>query len=353
MASIPKNPLLAAGIAALVACAPRYHHAEPLAPDQLWTPRPMQLVDLGDVRVNTLDTGGSGPPVVLIHGLSSYTAFWEHQVEHLARTHRVLALDLPGYGGSDRPDAPYTPPWFADVVHRWMTELGVPHATVVGHSMGGQVALTLAIEHPEAVDALILSAPAGFERFTPGEGTLIKGYWHEERALESSEQEIRASFVAAVFNRHDDGVERLIEERVRLARHPSFAGTSVAVSRSIAGMLDFPVRDRLGAIRAPTLIVYGSDDKMIPNPLLHGGTTRAVASFGRDAIPGARLEIVPGAGHTVHHDAPEAFNAAVDGFLATLPRAAAVEVSPPPPAPAPVAEPAPAPTEPAAIWGER
>ena len=197
-----------------------------------------------------------------------------------------------------------------------MGELGVESATVMGHSMGGQIAMTLALAHPESVDALVLAAPAGLEAFSRGEGTLIKAFWNEERAMHSSEQQIRANFTQSVFNHHDDGVERLIEERVRLGRHPSFAGTSVAVSRSVAGMLDWPVRDRIGQITAPTLIVFGSDDKMIPNPLLHGGRPKAIGAFGRDAIPGAKLEMIPGAGHTVHHDAPEAFNAAVDAFLA-------------------------------------
>ncbi len=315
-----RNPLIAAALLASAACAPRYHHAPPLAPEQLWAPLPMHPVEVDGMRIATLDSGGSGPPVVLIHGLSSYTGFWEHQVPHLARTHRVLALDLPGFGASDRPDAPYTPPWYAEVVHRWMGAMGVDHAVIVGHSMGGQVALTLALEHPEAVDALVLSAPAGFEAFTPGEAALLRQTWHEERALHTPETGVRQAMLGAVFNVHDDGVERLIEERVRLGRHPAFAGTSVAVSRSIAGMLDHPVRERLGEIAVPTLIVYGTHDRMIPNPVLHGGRTRAVAEAGQRAIPGAELEMIPGAGHTVHHDAPEAFNAAVDRFLAGLPQ---------------------------------
>lgn len=309
------NPLFAAALATAAACAPRYHHAEPIAPDQLWSPLPMERVVVDGVGVATLDSGGDKPPIVLIHGLSSYTGFWEYQVAELAKTHRVLALDLPGYGASDRPDAPCTPPWYASLVASWMTELGVESATVMGHSMGGQIALTLALEHPERVDALVLSAPAGLEAFTRGEAALIKGFWHEERAMWSSEQQIRANFLGAVFNNHDEGVERLIEERVRMGAHSAFAGTSVAVSRSIAGMVDWPVRDRLGQIGVPTLLIYGTDDKMIPNPLLHGGRTRAIAEFGRDAIPGAQLEMIPGAGHTVHHDAPQAFNRAVAAFL--------------------------------------
>jgi pimeloyl-ACP methyl ester carboxylesterase len=307
--------LIAPLLIALTGCFPRYTELPPLAPADLWSPLPRKTALVDDVAISYADAGGPGVPLLFVHGLSSYAAYWEYQLPHYAERYRVIAVDLPGYGASDRPDAPYTPPWFADVLVGFMDTLDLPSATVVGHSMGGQIALTLALDHPERVDRLVLSAPAGFERFSDGEARLIEAYWTEDRALHSREDEVRASFQAAVFNRRDDGVERLIEERVRLGRHPTFRGTSVAVSRSISGMMRYPVLDRLDQITAPTLIVFGTDDRMIPNPLLHGGRTRAIAEAGAAAIPGAELVMLPGAGHTAHHDAPDAFHAAVDDFL--------------------------------------
>lgn len=303
----------------LAACAPRYADLPALAPAELQTPLPRRTIDVNGVEVSYVDSGGPGAPIVLIHGLSSYLGFWEYQVPHLARTHRVLALDLPGYGASGRPDAPYSPPWYASFVADWMSAVGVPSAVVMGHSMGGQVSMTLALDHPARVDALVLAAPAGFEAFSPGAARWMKGYWTETRALNSSEHEVRTAFTTAVFNRTDEGVERLIEERVRLGKHAAFRGTSVAVARSVAGMVDHPVLPRLGEIRVPTLIVYGTDDRMIPNPVFTGGHTRAIAEAGRDAIPGAQLVLLKGAGHTVHHDDAAGFNMAVDAFLTRLP----------------------------------
>jgi pimeloyl-ACP methyl ester carboxylesterase len=301
------------------ACAARYSHLPPITPDELRAPLPVRHVEVSGVDVAYVDSGGDGPPIVLVHGLSSSVGFWEYQVPTLAATHRVLALDLPGYGASGRPDAPCTPPWYAGVVADFMDAVGVSSAVVLGHSMGGQIALTLALEHPERVDALVLSAPAGFERFSPGAATFIKHWWHEGRALQATEEELRYTFTRVVFNRPDAGVERLLEERVRMRGTPELAGTSVAVSRSIAGMLDFPVLARLGDLRVPTLVVFGADDRMIPNPIFTGGRTRAVAEVGHAAIAGSELVLIPGAGHTVHHDAPEAFAAAVQPFLARLP----------------------------------
>ncbi len=300
---------------ALLGCAPRYAGLGPIEPSDLWAPLPVQHTVVNDLDIAFVDSGGEGDPIVFIHGLSSYLGFWEYQLEHFAKDHRVLALDLPGYGASGRPDVPCTPPWYADVVADWMFAVGVERATVVGHSMGGQVAMELALRHPERVERLALSAPAGFEAFDAGAASFMKAFWTESRAMESSEEQVRANFVTMVFNEVDEGVERLIQERVRLGLNPRFGGTSVAVSRSIAGMLDHPVGPRAREIAVPTLIVYGSDDRMIPNPIFTGGRTRAIAERAHQLVPHSRLLMIEGAGHTVHHDAPRAFNAALEEFL--------------------------------------
>ncbi|NOY27954.1 MAG: alpha/beta hydrolase [Oligoflexia bacterium] len=321
--------MIAALLSSLMACAPRYNHLPALSPADITAPLPTQsmVVDtasLAGVRIAYIDSRQAGiqprdpdaTPLVFVHGLSSSMGFWEYQLNHLAAERRVLALDLPGYGASSRPDAPYTPPWYSEVLTAWLDQLGLDRVVIVGHSMGGQVALTFALRHEDRVAGLVLAAPAGFERFSTGEAAWMKNYWHEERALEAREDELRATFTQVVFNHHDEGVERLLRERVQLGRDPSFRGTSVAVSRSIAGMLDYPVIDRLGEIRAPTLIVFGKDDRMIPNPVFTGGRTETIAKIGRDAIDGAQLVMLPGAGHMVQHDDPEGFNQALLWFLA-------------------------------------
>lgn len=305
------------GVGVSSACTPKYAQLPTLAPDALWAPAEVRHVSIAGTDVAYVDTGpADAPVVVLIHGLSSWMGFWEYQVPALSDRYRVLALDLPGYGASGRPDAPYTPPWYADLVSGWLDAVGVPSATIVGHSMGGQIALHLALRDPARVERLVLSAPAGFERFRPGAARWMKTWWHEERALEASEDELRTTFTRVVFNRPDAGVERLLEERVRMQHHPSFQGTAVAVSRSIAGMIDHPVVDRLGEIAQPTLVVFGTDDRMIPNPVFHGGRTRTVAVEGAERLPHARLVMLPGAGHTVHHDDAPGFNEAMLAFLA-------------------------------------
>lgn len=321
---MPMAPPTATWLLAAAACVPRYSHLPALGPEALRTPAPLHHTAVDGVDIAWIDTGpppsdAGQPPLVLIHGLSSHMGYWEYQVPVLARTHRVLAVDLPGYGASGRPDAPYTPPWYADLLATWMETVGLTRAILVGHSMGGQISLTLALRHPEKVDRLVLAAPAGLETFAPGPARWMKDYWHEGRALEAREDELRATFSTLVFNRMDEGAEALLAERVRLGRHPAFRGTSVAVARSVAGMLDHPVYARLGEIAVPTLIVYGTDDRMIPNPAFTGGSTRAIAQRGQRAIRGSELVMLDGAGHTVMHDDPEGFNGAVLDFLRRSP----------------------------------
>ena len=315
---MPMHPITAAFFAGLTGCAPKYADLADLHPADLQTPLPVQHLRVDGVDIAWMDSGERGQPdvpVVLLHGLSSSMGYWAHNLPELSRDRRVLALDLPGYGASGRPDAPYTPPWFADMVVGFLDEVGIDRAVLVGHSMGGQIALTVALAHPDRVDRLVLAAPAGLEVFQPGAAAWMKAHWHEGRALEATEDALRITFETLVFNRMDAHAERLLEERVRARHTPAFRGTSVAVSRSVAGMLDHPVADRLGQVRAPTLIVYGTDDRMIPNPVFTGGRTRHIAEQGRDAIPGAELVLLQGAGHTVMHDDPRGFNEATLAFL--------------------------------------
>jgi pimeloyl-ACP methyl ester carboxylesterase len=299
----------------LLGCVPHYAARGPIAPAELRTALPMARVDVGGIGAAYVDSGGDKPVLLFVHGLSSSLSFWDPQLREFAADYRVIALDLPGFGASDRPDAPFTPPWYADFAVSFLDALGVGQVTWVGHSMGAQIGMHAALNHPDRVERLVLVAPAGFEPFTPGEAGWMKRYWTEKRTLETDEPGVRTSFTRLVFNVRDDAVERWIEERVRLADTEVFRGTSVAVSRCIAGMLDYPVRKRLGDIHQPTLIVFGTQDRLIPNPILHGGSTRAVAAWGHEHIPGSELVMIPGAGHGVQHDAPEAFGAALRSFL--------------------------------------
>jgi 4,5:9,10-diseco-3-hydroxy-5,9,17-trioxoandrosta-1(10),2-diene-4-oate hydrolase len=99
--------------------------------------------------------------VILIHGLGGYIENWEKNIAHLSRTHQVFALDLPGFGRSDKPDNRYTIPYWAAFVQKFMQALEIDRASLVGESMGGAIAIQFALQYPQQVERLILCASAG------------------------------------------------------------------------------------------------------------------------------------------------------------------------------------------------
>ncbi len=316
-------------------CATSYNARPPLSfqdfdyssPDG--KPWPLQRLALSDTaslhglkavpQVAYVELNPEGQQTVLfIHGLGSYLKFWRYQLDAFAQQgYRVLAVDLPGYGKSDKPASfPYTMEAMGDVVHELAQKLGVQKPILVGHSMGGQTSLSYALRYPEEVKALVLTSPAGFEKFSARE----KAWFHRSctTALVKSAHEygIRGSVRQSNFERWRPELNWLIEERVRVAKSPEFDSYAYANVRTVTGLAhnDF-VRDSLHRVSVPTLIIYGEDDRLIPNPFLHGGEVRDVMSYGHTHIRGSKLVGLDRCGHTVQMDCPQDYNAQVLAFL--------------------------------------
>ncbi len=122
------------------------------------------MIHVGDLRVHQVH-GGHGPPVLFIHGIgSSGYMEWRFNLEQAAVTHRVFAPDLPGFGRTDKPRARYGIPYFTDFIDGYMESRGLRAAAVVAASMGGRVALELALRHPDRVSKLVLVNSLGLGR---------------------------------------------------------------------------------------------------------------------------------------------------------------------------------------------
>jgi pimeloyl-ACP methyl ester carboxylesterase len=270
----------------------------------------------GPLRLAYAEQGAGERTLLLVHGLASNAGFWRYAAPRFADAgYRVVLLDLPGFGKSAKPvDFAYSMEAFADVVARFVEERGLGPVTYVGHSMGGQIGLTLALERPDLVEDLVLAAPAGIEPFAPGEGAWLGSALSVDGIVNASEDAVRRN-VALNLYRWDDRYEWLVEERVRMAKAPEMRNFAYAVTESVQGMLAGPTTARLPEIAVPTLIVYGRYDGLIPNPYLHPGTPRAVFEAGAEAIPGAQLVEIDDAGHLLQVEQPEAFVDAVAAFL--------------------------------------
>jgi len=277
--------------------------------------------------------------IIFIHGLGSYLKFWRYQLDHFAaKGYRVLAIDMIGYGRSDKPASfPYTMEAMGDVVKLFIEKTDTYKPILVGHSMGGQTALSFAIRYPEVARGLVLTAPAGFEKFSRREKLWFEKVFTVNFIKSATEEEIWGSVRRGNFYRWDDEYVWLIEERVRLAASDEFESYAYANVRSVQGLThnDF-VRENAHRIDLPVLIVHGDMDRLIPNPFMHGGPTREVMNYGAEVIEGSQLTTLERCGHTIQMDCHDEYNEIVAAFLLETFPEAPERPAPPTPEPEPV-----------------
>ena len=271
----------------------------------------LRWVTLRGRPVNVLDIG-EGPAVVFLHGLSGCWQNWLESIPALAADHRVIALDLPGFGESPMPAEPISVRGYARLVVELLDELGVPDATIVGNSMGGFVACEMAIRFPARVGRLVLVAAAGLS---------LRHMRHERKRGLRARAENVLFFGLGRLARHTDLVVRSRRLRRSLlllvAAHPErLSGPLILEQAHGAGtpgfhdaleaMTAYPIRDRLGEIRCPALIVWGEEDRLVP--------VRDASEFAW-LIPDARKVLYPDTGHMVMLERPQRFNADVRAFI--------------------------------------
>lgn len=245
--------------------------------------------------------GPAGAPVVtLSHALGATLALWDEHVPALTSRFRVLRYDVRGHGGSEVPAGPYTLEQMADDAHALLGTLGLPRTHFVGMSMGGLIGMVLALRHPEAVASLVLCDT------TACYGEALRPMWEERiRVAETGgmTEDLIERTMAIWFT---PGYDPARVERVRAMLRRTSPAAYAAAIRAI-GFVD--LRPRLGAIRCPTLVVVGGDDP---------GTTPAMARDIAGRIPGARLEVLPGARHAAVVERPGDFIRLLTDFLADI-----------------------------------
>ncbi len=275
---------------------------------------PVKTVAVRNIHVAYIDQGTGNETLILIHGLGTNAKGWIKNIPALAEKFRVIALDLPGYGRSDKGYYDYSMSFYAQVITEFMDVLRIENATLVGHSMGGQIAMTAALEYPERVRRLVLISPAGFERFTEGEGDWMRNAMKVDFIKDTPIRNIDINLKTNFYN-YPKEAEFMITDRIQIRSAKDFEKYCYAVSRNVAGMLDGPVYERLPDIKQPTLIMFGVNDGLIPNPYLHGGRTSDVAQIGKERIPDSQLLMIPDCGHFVQFEKAEQTNEAIIRFV--------------------------------------
>jgi pimeloyl-ACP methyl ester carboxylesterase len=261
-----------------------------------------------------LDEGKGDTTLLFIHGLATYALSWRHNIEYLKQHFRCIALDLPGNGFSDRGDYPYGIDFFSGCVYDFMQNLKLKNVVLVGHSMGGQVVLNLAIKKPGCAGKLVLCAPAGFETFTTFERGAYMSAIRVADLFSSDEQSLSKTISMSFYHYHPEA-ERISNELIDILKTYPIKEYRRMIEACIHGMLHEPVFEELGKVQQPSLIIFGEHDSLIPNRLIHFTSTKTLATEGSSRISKASLEIIPRSGHFVQIEKAELVNQMIHQFV--------------------------------------
>jgi pimeloyl-ACP methyl ester carboxylesterase len=257
---------------------------------------------------------GSGPPVVLIHGMLNSSSHWQAVAQSLARDHTVIAPDLIGHGDSAAPRGDYSLGAHAASIRDLLAAIGVERASIVGHSLGGGVAMQFFYQFPQRVQRLALISSGGLGREVspmlrtaalPGMSSLLSLTIHPRLlgALRGSGTRLRERGIGAGV--YLQAIARALRPLENSDARDAFLHTLRAVIDTHGQRVS--ATDRLGLLETiPTLIVWGERDRTIP--IEHGRRAHA-------AIPNSAFKAIPGAAHFPHLEEPQALSELLHAFL--------------------------------------
>ena len=255
------------------------------------------FMDAAGIHTSYLEAG-AGPPLVLLHGAGGGAVTWYKAIGPLSRHFRVIAFDRPGYGESEKPSAPYDKPFNTNWLLQAIKNLGLQRFSLVGNSEGGAVGIHFTLNHPEYLDKLILVGSAG-----------LGDDWDKAIILKMALYKLLPS------PKWGDLLGRNVMQNPDDA-HPAWHEYSIDVLKKKGGRRAFFqgrgravitfTDEELRAVQVPTLLIWGEDEAFFP--VSHGERAARL-------IPGARMEVIPGAGHLPFMEKPEIFCHLVAKFL--------------------------------------
>lgn len=261
-------------------------------------------IDEGDQNAETL---------VFVHGLGSYLMVWRKNIALLGLKYRCIALDLPGYGFSDKRHYDFDLDFYSNLIGQFIHQLHLKKVTLIGHSMGGQISMLTALKFPTLLHRLCLVATAGFEQFNSFQKSWLINASSAENLKLLTRKRVTLN-MSNNFKNVPDDVFYLVKDTVEFT-FDNFERYCYTISSNVRSMIEMPVYQHLSSIKTPTLVIFGEDDALIPNRLFSFGSTKSIAQKGTRKIPNAELLLIPDCGHFVQYERPDLVNLAIDRFL--------------------------------------
>jgi pimeloyl-ACP methyl ester carboxylesterase len=240
-------------------------------------------------------TAGQGEPLVVIHGGGGDARTWWHNIAALAEKYTVYAPDLPGYGGSQPLDGDYYVPELADFVDRFAKSLGLDKFYIIGHSLGGGIALNYTLKFPQKIKKLVLVSSLCLGREI--------AFWIRLFSLPALITSLGALTIALL-----KGVKWVLKQLNPAEFVMPLSSVSIAVGGNITSFYQqtLVLEKRLSEVKAPTLLIWGARDPIVPVKQAY----RAAK-----AIPDCRVEVFKKQGHNVHRNEVKRFSSIITGFL--------------------------------------
>jgi pimeloyl-ACP methyl ester carboxylesterase len=270
-----------------------------------------QYINVKGVKTRYWTAGDKGPVLLLIHGFGASVEIWQHNIESLAKFYRVYAIDLVGFGRTDKHEGPYTPPFMVQFIDNALTALNLDKVTLIGLSMGGGLSILYTLSFPQKVDNLVLVDSAGLGKEIIFSMRLMSLPFLGELMTKPSRKTTYLFFKPAVLN------SQILKGAFTDLYYELFSlpGAQMAMLKVLRSMcIIFGVKKdvlketmvNLHRITSPTLIIWGRQDAIIP---------LKQAYYAKEKISNSKLHIVEQCGHMPNFEEPEEFNQLVLDFL--------------------------------------
>jgi pimeloyl-ACP methyl ester carboxylesterase len=271
------------------------------------------------VSVAYIDKGTGSETLLFVHGLGSNLKAWTKNIDALSHSYRCIAIDLPGYGRSQKGPYPFSITFFSGVILDFIHKMNLDQITLIGHSMGGHISIAATLKASDRIKKLVLAAPAGFETFNK-----IEQAWFSmaltPKMIKAFPKKQVIKNIKTTFYRFPEDANFMIEDRLQLIKSANELDYyAKMIPKCIKGMVKEPVYKQLSNIDVPTLVLFGYDDALIPNTILHPRqSTAQIAKKGSQLIPNCQLHLFEKTGHFIQWEQSYLFNSTLVHFLVNL-----------------------------------